>query len=199
MKTNLKDHAEKIKKDIKTASDKSKEIIKSIVDNHSKQVNVGLHFNKKMVNEIKEQLHVKELDPAMLESITTAYGQSIEHSEETLDAVIDFYKQQLDQNISFNMEMIDVIKDIDITDKEDIDRLMKLAEDNFNKNVKLSTENLEHIVSSYNKHINLAHNFNKKFIESINKQLETMFTLHGKNLGMFNQWVDQWWSGKKEK
>ena len=199
MKTTLKDHAEKIKKDIKISSEKSKEIIKSIVDNHAKQVNVGLHFNKKMVTEIKEQLHVKELDPAMLESITKAYGQSIEHSEETLDAVIDFYKQQLEQNINFNMEMIDVLKEIELTDKEDVDKLMNLVEDNFSKNVKLSTENLEHIVSSYNKHINLAHNFNKKFIESINRQLEMMFTMHGKNLGMFNQWVDQWWAGKKEK
>ena len=199
MKTALKEHSEKLKKDISTASQKSKEIVKSIVDNHAKQVNVGLHFNKKMITEIKDQLHVKELDPEMLEAITKAYGQSIEHSEETIDAVIDFYNQQLEQNIDFNTKMIEVLNEIGLTDKEDIDKLMNLVESNFQKNVKLSKENLEHIVSSYNKHINLAHNFNKKFIESINSQLEMLFNLHGKNFDMFNKWVDKWWAGRKGK
>jgi hypothetical protein len=57
----------------------------------------------------------------------------------------------------------------------------------------LTVNNTKEILEFYNKHTNLAVNFNQKFGENINTQLESMFKIQSAGLNKFTDWASEWW------
>ena len=45
----------------------------------------------------------------------------------------------------------------------------------------------------YNKHTNLAVNFNQKFGENVTAQIESLFKIQSVGLDMFTSWASEWW------
>ncbi|MGH2645722.1 MAG: hypothetical protein ACRDE2_17355, partial [Chitinophagaceae bacterium] len=57
----------------------------------------------------------------------------------------------------------------------------------------LTIGNTKEILNFYNKHTNLALNFNKVYGEKISKQLDAMFRIQEKGLDNFTRWASEWW------
>jgi hypothetical protein len=192
MREVLNNYAEKLKRNIESISKESKESIRAIIENNSMQVNEGLRNNKELIDFLKDNLSVKELTPAIINNINRTFVSSIEMSEEVIDKIIDAHTRQIDLTIEFNTSLIDIIKEEGFADKEQADKLLKLAEQNFISSIQLSNGNMKDIIFAYNKHINVALNFNKKLVEDINAQIDGLLKLQNKNLNSFYNLISDW-------
>jgi hypothetical protein len=192
METTLND-TRTLKDTIEDASQKSKEAIKSIIDSSSKQINLAIDANRTFVDALQEQLRSKELDASVIDPVKKTFGRSIELAEEVIDSVIDAHTRRMDQAANFNLRLVDIIKEEGELNTDTGKRLMELIHENFENSVEISNENMKTIIDIYNKHINLALNFNKKFSEGINAQMQGLFTIQSKNIDIFNSWVSEWW------
>jgi hypothetical protein len=192
MREVLNNYAEKLKRNIEDISKESKESIRNIIENNSRQVKEGLRNNHELIDFLKENVSVKELTPAIINNINRTFVSSIEMSEEVIDKIIDAHTRQIDLTIEFNASLIQIIKEEGFADKIQADKLLKLAEQNFISSIKLSNTNMKDIIYSYNKHINVALNFNKKLVEDINAQIDGLLKLQNKNMNSFYNLVSDW-------
>ena len=69
---------------------------------------------------------------------------------------------------------MDSMQTEDLSTKEGIEKLYDVVKENFDKSTELSMEYMEKAVSVYNNHLNLALNFNKKFADNVNSQINAM-------------------------
>jgi hypothetical protein len=192
MREVLDNYAEKLKRNIETISRESKETIKTIIENNSKQVSDGLCNKQELIEFMKENLSVKELTPSIISNINRTFVGSIEMSEEVIDKIIDAHTRQIDLTIEFNASLIEIIKEEGFADHKQADKLLKLAEQNFISSIKLSNDNMKDIIYSYNKHMNVALNFNKKLVEDINAQIDGLLKLQNKNMTSFYSLISDW-------
>lgn len=192
MREVLYNYTEKLKKNIETISKESKETIRNIIENSSKQVTDGLRNNQELIEFMKENLSVKELIPSIIGNINRTFVGSIEMSEEVIDKIIDAHTRQMDLTIKFNSSLIEIIKEEGFADKKQADKLLKLAEQNFISSIQLSNGNMKDIIYSYNKHINIAFSFNKKLIDDINAQVDGLLKLQNQNMTSFHNLVSDW-------
>ncbi|MGP8217247.1 MAG: hypothetical protein ACLQQ4_16890 [Bacteroidia bacterium] len=200
MKNTISKQAETLRKSIDNVSQNSKESIKTLIDSNSKQFDAALENNKKTFDSISKLLYEKELDPSLVGSFKTTFGKGIKLSEDVIDSIIDSHTKRIDLSIDFTSRFMDIIKNEDLNTKEGINKLVDLVKENFDKSTELSMNNMEKIVSVYNDHLNLALNFNKKFADNINSQIESMFKLQKKNINTFlaNEMVTEWWKAITE-
>jgi hypothetical protein len=192
MREVLNNYAEKLKRNIETISRESKETIRTIIENNSRQVSEGLRNNQELIDFMKENLSVKELTPSIISNINRTFVCSVEMSEEVIDRIIDAHTRQIDLTIEFNTSLIDIIKEEGFADHKQADKLLKLAEQNFISSIQLSNSNMKDIIYSYNKHINVALNFNKKLVEDINAQIDDLLKLQNKNMTSFYSLISDW-------
>jgi hypothetical protein len=71
--------------------------------------------------------------------------------------------------------------------------MLELIHENFEASHQLTVRNTKEILDFYNKHTNLAVNFNQKFGDSINAQIESLFNIQSKGLNKFTGWASEWW------
>jgi hypothetical protein len=198
MKTTLDEKAEKIKNTIRGTAEKSKETIREIIDTNTKYIGSALDSNKKIVDSIKERLDQQKIDDSITPAIKNSLEKSIELAEDTLDSIINSYTRQMELNVDFNTKLVDALKD---SKNKAPEKVLNLIHENFEASRQLTINNTKEIIDSYNKHTNLALNFNKKFGDSINAQIESMFEIQSKGLNKFTEWASDWWkqTDKKEK
>ena len=199
METNtLNEKAEKIKSSIKGTAEKSKETIREIISTNSKYLGEALDNNKKIVDSIKEKLNQQEMEDTVTENLKNTFGKSVELAEDALDSIINAYTRQMEMNVDFNTKLVDAIKE---TRGENPEKVLNLIHENFEASRQLTIKNTKEILDFYNRHSNLAVNFNKKFGESINAQLESMFSIQSRGLNRFTGWAAEWWkqADKEEK
>ena len=195
--TTLNEKAEKIKSNIKNTAEKSKETIRDIITANTKNIGDALDSNKKIVDSIKAKLNQQEIEDSVTETVKNSFGKSVELAEDALDSIINAYTRQMELNVDFNTKLVDAIKEN--TSNENYEKVLKLIHENFEASYKLTINNTQEILEFYNKHTNLAVNFNQKFGESINAQIETLFSLQQKGLNKFTSWASEWWKQEDRK
>lgn len=190
MNTTLNEKSEKIKSSIKGTAEKSKEAILEIIDSNSKYIGSALDTNKKIVNSIKEKLDQQEIEDSVTDTLKDSFGKSVKLSEGALDSIINAYTKQMELNVDFKTQLVDAIKESNSTNPE---KVLNLIHENFEASQQLTIKNTKEILDFYNKHTNLAVNFNEKLAENINAQIEGLFKIQSKGLTKFTEWASDWW------
>ena len=190
MYSTLNEKAEKIKTSIKGTAERSKDTIREIIISNTKHIGNALDSNKKIVDSIKEQLNQQEIEDSVTDTIKNTFGKSVELAEDALDSIINSYTRQMEMNVDFNTKLVDAIKE---TNNSQPDKVLKLIHENFEASHQLTIKNTQEILDFYNKHTNLAVNFNQKFGESINAQIQSLYNLQNKGLNKFTNWASDWW------
>src|ERR1019366_4608728 len=198
MNTTLNEKAEKIKSNIKGTAEKSKETIRQFIDSNKKHVGAAIDSNKKIVDSIKEKLDQQDVNDSVTENVKDTFGKSVELAEDALDSIINSYTRQMEMNVDFNTKLVDAIKE---SKSEHPEKVLELIHQNFEASYQMTLNNTKEILDFYNKHTNLAVNFNEKFREKINSQIESLFKIQGKGLNRFTDWASEWWKedGKMKK
>jgi uncharacterized protein YpuA (DUF1002 family) len=154
-----------------------------------------LESNKKIVDSIKEKLNGQEIDDSVTDTLKNTFGKSVELAENALDSIIDSYTRQMEMNVDFNTKLVDAVKE---SKSENPEKVLNLIHENFEASRELTIRNTKEILDFYTKHTNLAVNFNEKFGENINAQLELLFKIQSKGLNKFTEWASEWWRQNEE-
>ena len=190
MKTTLNEKAEKIKKHISGTTEKSKQTIKEIMVANSRHINEAVNANLKVVESIKENFKQNEMQDTITDNLKQSLLKSVELAEDTLDAIINSYSRQRELAIDLNIRLVDAVKESSPGNAENI---FQLIQDNFEKTYRMIVDNTNEIVESYNKHTNLAVNFNKKFADGVNIQIDNLLQVRDKSLDKFSNLASVWW------
>jgi hypothetical protein len=189
------EEAEKIKDIILDTAEKSKETIHKIIEANSTHIGAALDSHKKIVESIKNQLEEQEIESGsmFIQSLKKMFGKSIEISEDLIDSVINAYSKQVEFNIDYNTKLIDSIKN---SGGDSSEKLLQLVRENFDSGIEVVINNTNTIIDSYNKHANLALNFNKKIAENLSIQMENVYKIQGHNLKLSEGWASDWWNSE---
>ncbi len=190
MKTTLNEKAEKIKKNITGTTEKSKQTIKEIIVANSRHINEAVNANLKVVESIKENFKQNEMQDTITDNLKQALLKSVELAEDTLDAIINSYARQRDLTIDLNIRLVDAVIE---SSPGNAEKFFQLIQDNFEKKYRMIVDNTNEIVESYNKHTNLAVNFNKKFADGVNIQIDNLLQVQDKSLDKFSNLASVWW------
>lgn len=183
--------SENIKNNIKQTAEKSKETIREIIGSNTKFIDSALDTNKKVVDSIKKKLNQQDIDDTITATVKDTFFKSVELSEGAIDAIINSYQKQLEWNIDLNTKLIDAFSQNYTKNPETV---LNLIYENFEKSRQLSINNTKELIDFYNKHTNLAVNFNKKFAENVSTQVEALTRIQSQGLGKFTEWVaTDWW------
>jgi len=182
--------AEKIKSNIKGTAEKSKETIREIIATNSKFIGDALDSNKKIVDSIKEKLNQEEMEDSVTDEMKTTFSKSVELAEDALDSIINSYTKQMEMNVDFNTKLVDAINESKGSNPE---KVLELILENFESARQLTINNTKEILDFYNKHTNLAVNFNQKFGENVKNQIGSLSGLQSKSLNKFTSWASEWW------
>ncbi|HWY98478.1 MAG TPA: hypothetical protein VNY36_05270 [Bacteroidia bacterium] len=195
MKNTINKQAEILKKSIDSVSKNSKESIKTLIESNTKHFDSAVESNKKTFDSISKLLYEKEIDPSIISAFKAIFGKGFKLSEDVIDSIIDSHTERIDLSIDFTAKFMELVKSEDLNKKEGVNGLIELVKENFNQSTGLSMRNMEKFVSIYNEHLNLALNFNKKFADNINSQVESMFRLQKRNFNTFFSLdsVTNWW------
>lgn len=201
MKNSINKNTDSLKKSMDSVSQKSKENIKALVNANTRQFESAMESNTKTFNAISKMLIEKDVDPSLINTLKSAFSKSLKLSEDVIDSIIDSHTRRIDLSIDFTSRFMQVLTGEDLTSPEGIDKLVNLLKENFDKSTELSMRNMEKTISVYNDHLNLALNFNKKFAENINAQLNSMFALQMKSIGSFFSmgFGSDWWKTSGDK
>ena len=149
-----------------------------------------------MVNSLKETFTKESIDDNLTDTLKSTFGKSVTLAEDAMDSIINAYTRQMELTVDFNTKLVDALKEANIENPE---KVLELIHTNFEATRKLTADNTKEILDFYNKHTNLALNFNKKFAENINAQIETMFNIQNKGLNRFTSWASEWWKENEKK
>lgn len=186
------DTAENLKTVIDKTSKSYKEAVHAIVQSNSGYLKIAMDSNKNIIDSMEEQFQIKNIDHAVIDDVKNAMSNSMEMSEETIDTVIDSYNKQVESAIDFNSKLAEMINDMEVKYPSESEKLMKLIQANFESFIKLSTEGMNKIVDSYNRHTNLALNFNKTFGKSINSQMDAIQQVQTRNMDSITRMASEW-------
>jgi hypothetical protein len=169
MEPKLNEKAEKIKEKIKGTAEQSKKTIREIIETNTKYIGEAIDSNKKIVDSIKSKLDQQSIEDNVTGNLKTTFGKSVEMAEDALDSIINSYTRQMEQTVDFNTKLVDAIKE---SKSDSPEKILNLIHENFEASRNLTINNTKEILGFYNKHTNLAVNFNQKFGESINAQID---------------------------
>src|SRR3990172_7596313 len=190
--TNTHEKAEKIKKNINGFAEKSKQTIRELIGTSKKQMNTVLDSNAEVFKTIKKKLDLHEVNEEVSDTVKQTFVQSLELAEDTMDGIINSYTRQMQLTVDFNTKLVEAVKESNV-DNANADRFLKLIHENMEASQKLTAENTKEILEFYNKHTNLALNFNRKFADNVNAQVGAMFEIQKKSLQRFTGWAQEWW------
>ncbi len=122
------------------------------------------------------------------EKMKESIKNTAEKSKETIREIIGTNTMFI--NEALDSKLIDIIKD---TNNSTPEKLLNLIQENFESSRQLSVTNTKEILDAYNKHTNLAVNFNQKIGENINTHIEYLFSLQSKGMNKFSELASEWW------
>ena len=93
-------------------------------------------------------------------------------------------------NVDFNTKLVDAIKE---SNSDNPEKVLTLIHENFEASRQLTINNTKEILDFYNRHTNLALNFNQKFGDNIKVQIDSLFAIQNKGLNRFTDWASDWW------
>lgn len=196
MSTSLNDKSEAIKNSIKETAAKSKETIREIIESNSKFIDSALDTNKKVVESIKTKLNQKEINDSSTDTIKDTFGKSVVLAEDSIDSIITAYVKQVEWNVEWNTKLIDAVKE---NNGQSPEKVLNVISESFETSRQLTISNTKNILEFYNKHTNLAVNFNKKFGENVASQVEVLSNIQSKSFSKFTGWASDWWKENEVK
>ncbi len=182
-----------LKENLDIASEKSKEMIKDIIDSCNKQAVTAVEANKQFFDSIKDHLEANGIDTTIIDTLYNTFGKAVELSEEVIDTIIDAHNNRIDLTVDFNKKCLEALKEQALATDVDFEPLLEILQANFDASIELSSHNMKGIIGLYNKHVNLTLNFNKKFTDNIDSQIATMSKFYKKRVNMYHDWVSKWW------
>ena len=194
MKTKTTEKTENIKNIIGDTALNAKEAIKEIIHLNTKLLDQAVENNKVAVDEIKKQFQMKGQDGHLFETMNKTFSKSIVLSEETIDGIIDAYIKQIELFVDYNTKLVDAAYELSAYPANgQNEKILKLIRDNFEPSVNSMTESMKSVIESYNKHANLALNFNKKFGDNVTAQFQAFKDFQNNSTTYFNSWANDWW------
>ena len=188
--------AEKIKKNIAGFAEKSKETIRELIGSSSKFMENALDSNAEIFEGIKKKLDMQEVDEQVAGTLKHTFIKSLTLAEDAYDAIINSYTRQMELLVDFNTQLVEAVKE---SNPANADKFLELIHENFERSRQLTINNTKELLDFYNKHTNLALNFNKTFAENVNTQVEALFQIQSKSLGRFTGWASEWWKTEDKK
>ncbi len=199
MKNTVHKHAETLKKHVDGVAEKSRERMKHLVDANSKHFENAVKANAKNFDAVSKMLYEKELDPSIVSAFKNNFIKSLKLSEETIDSIIDSSKERVGLSIDFTTKFADAIKHEDLTTTEGVETLIEMLKENIDKSTELSLRNMEKVTSIYNDHLNLVLGFNKRFAETINSQVLSLFKMQKRTADKATSDIaNEWWKATHE-
>lgn len=199
MKNVTDNYSDKFKENIELVSEKSKKSIHDIIDSSSRQFETVLDVNNTFIESLEKQVLNKDFkNNSLISEVKKSFSDSAELSEEAIDTIIDIQSKQLKSTIDFNSKLIEAIKNIGTSDNKAVKEVLDLVNKNIEESSNQSIENAKKITAIYNKHLNLALNFNKQFSAGINSQMQMLNEMQNRNIESFNHWVEKWWKNTEE-
>jgi hypothetical protein len=187
---NTYNKAEKIKKNMSGYAEKSKETIRELIGTNSKLMENAMGDYSKFFNAFKNKFNIEDGDKAMSGDIKNALVKSVKLAEDTFDAIINSYTRQMELIVDFNTQLVELVKD---SEPQNADKFLELINENFERSRNLTVDNTKEILDFYNKHTNLALNFNEKFADTVNTQIDSLFQTQRRSLDKFTNWAAEWW------
>jgi hypothetical protein len=192
---NTYEKADKIKSNIASFVLKSKEIIRELIGQSSKQMETAMEGNTKILNSIRVHLAMQQVDGKVADTVKHTFVKSLELAEDTFDAIINSYTRQMNHTVDFNTQLVEAVKE---SNPKNADKFLELINENFERSQELNNKNTKEILEFYNKHTNLAINFNQSFSDNVNAQIETLLQLQSKGFDKFSNWASDWWKQDAE-
>ncbi|MGP8215573.1 MAG: hypothetical protein ACLQQ4_08430 [Bacteroidia bacterium] len=191
--TNTHDKAEKIKKNMSGYAEKSKETIHELIQTNSKLLEDALGDHSKILNSIKNKFTLHNNDTDLSGDVKSTLAKSVKLAEDTFDAIINSYTRQMELIVDFNTQLVELVKD---SEPHNAEKFLELIHENFERSRNLTINNTKEILDFYNKHTNLAINFNEKFAQTVNSQIDNLFQTQKRSLDKFTHWASEWWNEK---
>jgi hypothetical protein len=188
--TTFNGKGDNMKHEIIESSEKSKKIIRDIIDLNAKQLGAAVESNKALVDSIQQKLHPGVAAAVDTQTLNKAFGKSVEFAEEALDGIINSYARQMELNVELNTKLQDVIKSSTSKIQE---KALDLLLENFEASRQLAVKNTSEMFDFYNKHSNMALNFNQKFGETIQAQMDVLSKVQSKEQERFTGLLSDWW------
>lgn len=182
--------SETIKNSIKQTAEKSKETIREIINNNSKLIDSAIENNKAALDSIRKNIQQQNVEDSISYPVKDTFAKSVELAENSIDAIINVYLKQVEWNIKLNTELIDSLNENFGTAPE---KTLKLIFENFEATHQQTVNNTKSLIEFYNKHTNLAVNFNKKFADNIFSQVETLKRFQYDSYNKLSEWTSEWW------
>jgi len=192
MKTTTSKQTETLKSSIDNASRSSKESIRTLIQSNSLLFNSALEKSSKTFSNITKLLSENQLDPAFVSDYKGTLVKSLELSEGVVNSIIDSHTKRVEQTVEFTAKLLEIVKSEDLNTSEGVNKIVELAKENLDRSTELSINNLGKINTVYNEHLNLAVTFNKKFADTINSQVASVFKLQSKSIYPIDTIAD-WW------
>ena len=193
MKKTSKDHVEKLNRIIAKASEASSETIKAIITASSKGLNSSIDSNQEFLELIKNQLRATGLDSNLITTVKSSFAMGIDVSEQMIDAIITAHSKRLESSIEFNVRLLELLIDQQFSSDIEMEKTFAHILKNFESGFNASHDELKDILEFYNKHVNIALNFNHKFARVFKNQIETINKLQNSNVNIFTNQAAQWW------
>lgn len=189
--------ANKIKNNILSTADESKESIKELMDSNANYVDAAIKTNKKVANSIKEKLEQQDIVDSITEILQKTFGASVQLSEENIKNIVDIYTKQMELNTDFHTKLIDEIKQL--SKPQYHKKILHLIDHNFGESQQLAINNIKEILQFYSKHTQLALDYNKTVENIVDNQMQTIFKFQNMGISVFTNWVSDWWKQSETK
>jgi hypothetical protein len=192
MKTTNNKQTETLKSSIDNASRSSKESIKALIDANSILFDSAIEKSNSSFNSISKALYENELDPSLISASKSTLLKGLKLSEDVINSIVDSHTRRINQSVEFTAKLLEIVQNENLNTPEGVNKLVDLAKENLDNSTELSVNNLGKITSVYNDHLNLAVTFNKKFADTINSQITSLFKLQNKNIYPLDS-ITEWW------
>jgi hypothetical protein len=191
--TNTHDKAERVKRNMSGYAEKSKETIRELIGSSSKLMETAMDGNTKILENMKKKYYNQDIDKTFSGDVKNTLMKSVTLAEDTFDAIINSYTRQMELIVDFNTQLVELVKE---SDPQNSDKFLELINENFERSRTLTLDNTKEILDFYNKHTNLALNFNEKFAGTVNAQIDGLFQTQRQSLDKFTNWASDWWKEK---
>lgn len=188
-----KDHLEKFNSIVSKATEISGATIKAIIDISSSGLNNSIDANQEFLDFIKNQLLLKGLDLSLISTVKKTFSNGVHASEQMIDAIVAAHSNRLDFSIKFNLKLIKLLEGQSFTSEIEKEKTFVHIIENFESAFNASHDELKDILGFYNKHINIALNFNQHFEAAFRNQIEIMNKMQNSGVNLFTHQATQWW------
>ncbi len=190
MKSIAKIKAEHVKKAMNEAAGSAKKGLREKIHSNKKHIEEALDINAQLATATKDKLERHKIEDPLADSLAKKFNESIDLAEDTLDSLTRSVSTQMEMNLGFNTKLVE---SINYTKSGSPENLLDLIQEHFEALHQSSLNNVQAILELYNKHTDLAVNFNLQFEKEFAAKIDSLFQRHPTGLIDISEWAAEWW------